>query len=410
MKVLHLVAGDLDGGAAKGAYWLHLALMEKGVDSIILTNSIKKNLGQNVMSIASSKVSKLKILLREEIDNNLSCLYREQELRIFSPGMIGYDFTKTKEYHDADVIHLHWINGGFVNIKHLAKIKKPLVWTIRDMWPMTGGCHAYECDNYITGCGFCKQLHSKKRIDLSRLVVRRKKKYIPEHTTLVGISNWVRETTAHSYLFSGFDTRTIYNGIDTRIFKPISKSIARDILNIGSDKKVILCGACSLKDLHKGFDKFLEAINHLDKSKYLLCFFGHMDDNLLSDKEFEYLNFGFLHDIVSMQLLYSSADVFVAPSIIDAFGKTLVESMACGTPVVCFDATGPRDIVDHLVNGYKAEPFDSVDLAAGIDWAANNNEYSKLCLNAREKAESVFDIKFAAQKYLELYHELIDKL
>jgi len=121
---------------------------------------------------------------------------------------------------------------------------------------------------------------------------------------------------------------------------------------------------------------------------------------------FGYKNFGFLYDLVSLRLLYSGADVFVAPSIMDAFGKTIAESMACGTPVVCFDVTGPKDIVTHKIDGYLAKPFDTDDLANGIEWIINNEDYDKLCRNAREKVLREFDSKVVARKYIKLYEEV----
>jgi len=176
---------------------------------------------------------------------------------------------------------------------------------------------------------------------------------------------------------------------------------------IKTDKKIILAGAQSLKGFYKGFDKFIEAINLLDKDKYFLCFFGNLDKSVAESLEFEYKNFGFLHDTVSLRVLYSASDVFVAPSIMEAFGKTLAEAMACNTPVVCFDATGPKDIVDHKINGYKAIPFESRDLANGIEWILNNKNHNELCQNAREKVLREFDSVVVAKKYIKLYEEIM---
>ena len=132
-----------------------------------------------------------------------------------------------------------------------------------------------------------------------------------------------------------------------------------------------------------------------------------MDENIIKQSGFEYKSLGFLHDIVSLRLAYSASDVFVAPSLMDAFGKTLAESMSCGTPVVCFDATGPKDIVDNKVNGYLATPFDTTDLANGIEWVLNAPNYDELCQNAREKVVREFDSRVVANKYIRLYEEIL---
>ncbi len=408
MKILHIVAGDLIGGAARGAYWLHCGLRDLGVESKIFTNSETDFGDKSVITCVKSKFDKAKNLIRGEIDNLFTAFYPRRKKDLFSLGVFGVDFTKIPEYKDADIIHLHWINKGFVNIKHLAKIKKPIVWTVRDMWAMTGGCHcSFECDNYKNGCGNCVQLQSKFKYDLSRYVFNRKKKYLPRDIRAVGVSSWMTETLAGSKLFKNSDIRTISNNIDTAEFFPIDKERAREILGLKTVKKIVLVGAGNLKDVWKGFPKYIEAVKLLDKNKYLFCLFGKLDERAIRSLDVEYRNFGFLHDNVSLRLLYSAADVFVVPSLMDSFGKTLVEAMCCRTPVVCFDATGPKDIVDHKINGYCATPFEPKSLAEGIEWVLNCPNYDGLCKNAREKVLKKFDSEVIAKKYIELYEEIL---
>jgi glycosyltransferase involved in cell wall biosynthesis len=405
LRVLHIVGGNLTNGAAKGAYLLHKALREEGVESKIFTNSKVTFNDKDVISVGASKFGYVKSMIKAQIDVNIASIYKNREKRLFSAGFLGYDFTKLKEYKEADIIHLHRINSGLVNIKDLSKINKPVVWTIRDMWPMTGGCHYSECEKYERRCGSCPQLRSNFEYDLSRIVFNRKEKFYPKNMKIVGISNWISEVAKRSFLFKDYDVRTIFNNVNTNEFAPINKRVAKEILGIKSDKKVVLVGAQSLNDFYKGFDKFLEAIKYL-KRKYLFLFFGNLDESILPD--IEYKSFGFLYDTLSLRLLYSASDVFVAPSILEAFGKTLVEAMSSKTPVVCFDATGPRDIVEHKVSGYKAKPFSPKDLANGIDWllGLSESEYQKICEAANNRAKK-FDSKVIAKEYLKLYKELI---
>jgi len=408
MKILHLVAGEINGGAARGAYWLHSGLCSLGVESRILTNSSSKNDDNNVISIADSFCGRFLKSLRNLPDRLLPALYSKYSYKIFSTSLLGYNFTEHCLYEWADIIHLHWINAGFVNIKHLYKITKPIVWTMRDMWPMTGGCHyAMECEKYKTGCGKCPQLGSQNEYDLSRFVLARKKKYLPRAVAMVGISNWLSERAKESQLLQNFSVTTISNNIDTNDFFPTEKLLAREALGIETEKLIILTGSTNSKDYYKGFDKFLEALKGLDKSKLLVCFFGNVDESVTNNLGFECKSFGYLNDAISLRLLYSCANVFVAPSIMEAFGKTLVEAMACGTPVVCFDATGPRDVVDHQKNGYKAKPYEPDDLANGIKWVLNSRNYDELCSNARNKAVEKFDSKVVAQQYIALYRKLL---
>jgi len=409
MKVLHIIAGDLDGGAARGAYWLSSSLRNQGVVSQIFTNSKITYNDESVLSCTQSKLTKVISLLRNQLENIYLLAYRNRKKYIFSTGMFGTNFLKTKAYQEADIIHLHWINGGFINIKDLSKIDKPIVWTVRDMWPMTGGCHyAISCQNYKSGCGNCKQLGSMSKFDLSRFIMRRKEKYLPKSMKIVGISNWVSLEAKKSSLFRDFDVRTIFNNVNTKDFLPVNKDLAKNILNIKTDKKIILVAARSLKDFYKGFDKYIEAIKMLDNKKYFLCFIGNIDKKIIEGLDFDFKSFGYLHDNISLRLVYSLADVFVAPSIMEAFGKTLAESMACGTPVVCFDATGPKDIVDHKINGYLAKPFDAVGLAKGIGWIVDHESYDELTQEARNKIIECFDSSIVAKQYIELYDEVLN--
>jgi glycosyltransferase involved in cell wall biosynthesis len=409
MKILHIVGGELSNGAARGAYWLHSGLQKMDVKSKVFTNS-KNTLGdESVVSITKSKKGKIINIIRDQM-GSLPCLfYSQREKFIFSTGIFGANFTKTKEYKEADVIHLHWING-LVNIKDLKKIKKPIIWTMRDMWPMTGGCHVAEslkCERYKVGCGKCKQLNSNWRFDLSYFILKRKKKYLPKNIRIIGISSWLSEKAKESDLFKKFNVRTIHNNINADIFFPIDKKNAKNIVGLKTEKKVILVGSAALSVPWKGFSKYLEAIQRLDSEKYFLCLFGNVDKRVVESLGFEYKSFGFLHDSISLRLVYSAADVFVAPSIMDAFGKTIAESMACGTPTVCFNSTGPKDIVTHKVDGYKAQPYNAVELATGIEWVLNALNYDELCQNARDKVIKKFDSQVIAKQYIKLYEEVL---
>jgi glycosyltransferase involved in cell wall biosynthesis len=409
LKVLHIVGGDLSDGAARGAYWLHQGLRKIGVDSKILVQwTDVKN--KNVISLTNNKMTRLKQIILSNLDQSPAWLYKNRNRVIFSTGIFGNNIDKTREYQEADIIHLHWICGGMLSIPQIGKIQKPVVWTMRDMWPMTGGCHyAMDCKRYETGCGSCKQLNSQGKYDLSYFVLKKKRASFAKNIKMVGISHWLSDCAKRSFLFKDFDIRTIHNNVNTNDFFPIEKNIARDILALPDNKKIILAGAQNLKDFYKGFDKYLEAINVLNKKgNKLLLFFGNFDENLIKQSGVEYKSLDFLHDTVSLRLAYSASDVFVAPSLMDAFGKTLAESMACGTPVVCFNATGPKDIVDHKINGYKVSPYIAEDLAAGIDWVLSDDKRHKdLCIKAREKAVACFDIEKTARQYAELYREVL---
>jgi glycosyltransferase involved in cell wall biosynthesis len=241
--------------------------------------------------------------------------------------------------------------------------------------------------------------------DLSKLVLKRKKKYLNKRTKLVGISNWIYQEAKKSILFKDHDIRLIHNNVSTDEYFPISKSLAKQILGISPNKKLVLTGSLDLYQPWKGFDLFENALKNINTNDFEIYLFGAESKNIL------YKSFGLLHDTISLRLAYSAADVFVAPSRMEAFGKTLTEAMACGTPVVCFDATGPKDIVEHKRTGYKAKPFDTKDLAEGINWVLklNHAEYQNYCRQARERVLKYFDTRVIASQYTELYKDMLSE-
>jgi len=190
--------------------------------------------------------------------------------------------------------------------------------------------------------------------------------------------------------------------------KSFYKKRARELWSLLKDKKLVLFGAIgATSDPRKGFKELSDAMGKLTSKDMEFVVFGSSQPQNAPDFGFKTHYLGHLHDDVSLVTLYSAVDVMVVPSLQEAFGQTASESMACGTPVVSFGATGLLDIVEHQINGYLAKPFESTDLAEGIEWVLNANNYDELCKNAREKVVREFDTRVVAKKYIELYKEIL---
>ena len=409
MKVVHLVSWEPRGGATLGAYWLHQALRELGVDSAILTNSGVVHDDESVISLLDSTFARLKIAALRRIGQAPIRAYRGRQSRIFNTGFYGIDFTGHPAYLSADLVHLHWVNG-VVSTKALRRLQKPVVWTLRDMWPFTGGCHySMECERFAEGCGKCPQLGSTREKDLSRFIIRRKQASVPEHIHLVGISRWLSDCASRSKVFRQCRVSTISNNVDTRLFSPTPARQARQTLGLMGDKKIVLIGAPDAASFYKGFDLFLDAVRILGKENLHFVLFGRSGGSDLGSLGVQYTNLGYLSDTEALRMAYSAADVFVAPSRMEAFGKTLVEAMLCGTPVVGFDATGPKDIIEHRSTGYLAEPFNAQDLANGIRWVLDQRPeaYAKMSFRTRQQAEQCFDSRVIARQYVDLYRDIL---
>ena len=409
MKVLHLLAWDMRGGATLGAYWLHQALRDLGVDSTILTNSKGAFDDDSVISLAGSGFAKLKLAVLRRLGQIPVRAYLKRKHRIFNTGFDGVNFTRHPAYLSADLVHVHWANG-MVSTRALRDVRKPVVWTLRDMWPFTGGCHySMDCVRYLEGCGKCPQLGSSTKRDLTRLVAWHKRSSIPPDIRIVGISNWLADCARKSEIFRECRVSTISNNVDTQLFSPMPKDQAKRVLGLDKGQKIVLVGAQDVTSFYKGFDLFLAALRNLQGEDVHVVMFGKSLENAADLLAIQNTSLGYLSDTEDLRVAYSAADVFVAPSRMDAFGKTLVEAMLCGTPVICFDATGPKDIVEHGVSGYRAEPFIPQDLAQGIRWVLDRSPeaYAEMCRAAQDRARRKFDSRVIAQQYVDLYQDVL---
>jgi len=412
MKILIVNTHDIHGGAARAAYRLHKSLLTSGVNSQMLVQN-KKSDDYTVLTTAKNKFQKGLNLLRPTIDQLPVKLYKNRTKTPFSPSWVPFSRVVDKINEiNPDIVHLHWICGGFVRIEDIAKIKAPIIWSLHDMWAFTGGCHYDgECGGYEKECGKCKVLKSEKQNDLSKKVFLRKKKaFSKKDMTIVGLSRWLSECAKKSALLEHKNHVNLPNPIDTSIFKPFEKQKARDLWNLPQDKKLILFGAMSAtSDVRKGFKELTMALQNIKKNKDIeLIVFGSNKPQNAPDFGFKTHYFGQLFDDVSLVALYSAVDVMVVPSLQENLSNAIMESLACGTPAVAFNVGGNSDLIDHQINGYLAKPYDTSDLAKGIEWVLNNPNYEKLCENAGKKVLKEFDSVVVAKKYIELYREVLN--
>lgn len=409
MRCLLVNSYDTRGGASRAAYRLHQGLLSIDAESTFYVFSKDGN----DSTVIEAKPSFNKILAK------ISPLINKLPL-VFYPGRKRANFSPSFYYdnipsHNSDIVHLHWIVDGFPWIEELAKFKKPIVWTLHDMWAFAGGCHYDEgCEKYIKECGNCPQLGSNKEHDLSRRIWQRKKEAWKNlDMIIVTPSRWLAECARSSSIFRDKSVKVIPYGLDTEIYKPSNKILAREKLSLPVDKKLILFGGMNASsDRRKGFQYLVPALNGLKKKLYKtteLVIFGSSEPAHKPDFGLKANYVGTMLDDLSLALLYSAADIFIAPSVQDNLPNTVMESLACGTPVVAFDVGGMPDMVEHTKNGYLAKPFDTEDLAKGIEWILEDSERNeKLSEAAREKAVREYSLETQANCYLKLYEELLE--
>lgn len=413
MKPLLLCRSDGEFGADRAAYRLHQGLRSIEVDSKLLVQN-KLSDDKSVVCPLGNLEKKL-ISFRETFDALPVKLYRQRAKSMFWPEWFPDRLPSIIAKYNPDLINLHWICRGYLQIETLAKLKKPLVWTFHDMWGFTGGCnYSEDCDRYEQSCGSCPQLNSNKERDLSRWVWQRKlKAWQNLNLTIVTPSKWLAERTKASSLFKDKRVEVIPNGIDTEKYRPIERSLARKLLQLPPDKQLVLFGAVSgTSDRRKGFHLLQPALQKLSQSgwhdKIELVVFGSSKPAQEPELGFKSHYLGKLGDHISLALVYAAADLFVAPSVQDNLPNTVMEAIACATPCVAFNIGGMPDLIEHQQNGYLATAYNIEELAKGIAWVLENSDtHQKLSHRARLKAENEFTLKVQANCYSSLFAEIV---
>lgn len=413
MKVLHLSTFDIRGGAARGTYWLHQALSRRGVDSRMLVG--RKYSSDPAVEEPPNRFHRIANAVRGRLDSLPLSGYRKTEESYWTLGWLPNRIDRAVEAHDPDVVHVHWTGGGFMSVDALRHLRYPVVWTLRDMWAFTGGCHyTAGCDRYSTACGRCPQLRSTEERDLSRRMWLHKQQAWREMDLwLVPISSWLADCVHRSGLFGHAPVEVIPNGIDTGRFVPSDQRLAKAEWQLPADRRHVLFGAIdATDDTRKGFHHLVDAVRVLAASGWAeqleLVVFGGTAPEELGDLGVPIRSVGLVTDDAALARLYSACDVMVVPSEQEAFGKTLVEAMACGTPVVAFATGGPVDIVEHGRTGYLADPFDVESLADGIVWCIEDDRRrAEIGARARRRAERDFEIDVVAERYEALYQQVL---
>jgi glycosyltransferase involved in cell wall biosynthesis len=342
---------------------------------------------------------------------------RDQSVRFsFSLANFGADLSKHPVVQQADVLHLHWINQGFLslrNIQQLADLGKPIVWTLHDMWAFTGGCHySGACERYKQSCGNCPFLRRPGPADLSHRVWLRKKMKYPPNVHFVTCSEWLAERARESGLLRQFPVQAIPNPIDTTIFTPVpaeTRLAFRRRLGINDAALVVLFVAVKVQDERKGFRYLQQALVALRTQcpdlQIELLVLGHSRPEDLATLPYPAHPLGMVQDSAQLSKIYGSSDVFTIPSTEDNLPNTVMESLACGTPVAGFQTGGIPEMVDHRQNGYIVPQRDSKGLAEGIAWIGNNLNQTRSA--ARAKAEQAYANTVVAQRHIALYKKLL---
>lgn len=412
MRVLIVNTSERTGGAAVAANRLMEALNNNGVKAKML---VREKETDHITVSALPKSWKLHWnFLWERFRIWLSLHLQRTHLFEIDIANAGTDITRLREFQEADIIHLHWINQGMLSLKDIRKILKSgkrVVWTMHDIWPATAICHlTLDCRQFETQCCHCRLLPGNSSNDLAAKIWREKQKMLEgQRISFVACSQWLAGEAKKSALLQGQYIANIPNPIDTHIFCPNNRQKARKDLELPLDGRIILFVSQRVTNPNKGMQYLIDACNLLiqqhpdmanDTSVAILG--GHAEE-LKGKLPFQTYALGYINDEHKIVKVYNAADVFVLPSLSENLPNTIMEAMACGIPSVGFRIGGIPEEIDHQQNGYVADYRDAADLARGIRWAldeSNKEEVKKACL---QKVAHNYSQQSVAKRYMEVY-------
>lgn len=410
MKILHIATTDC-GGAAKGMLNLHYALLSQGIDSKILvaekhgTDDNVYQMTPNYQMFKWSKnrfVFKIQKVLRrrgkcqtvvEFWNNRINKVNKRITDNIFfSSPYTNYNVNENPYVKEANIIHLHWV-ANFIDYDSFFKeINKPIIWTLRDENPGLGGFH-YRTD---------KIQYGKFYDDIEDFFLKTKKQVLigVKNITLIALSDEMKDFCKNIDFLSQKKIRKIYNPIDSTRFCLIDKNIARKALNIDNDSLIISFVSISLSDHRKGLAELFAAIKQINKPIKLLCmgkndFFNTIPDNVIC--------YGNIENESLQSIIYSASDIFVSVSKQESFGKTVIEALLCGVPVISTKVGVASEIINkscgRLVDDIKPETIAN----AIVELSKEKIDREAI----RGMAIPLFNPKEIANKYIITYHEAL---
>lgn len=437
MKILFINTNDISGGAARAAMRIMRGVQQSGVEAQMF---VKDKYSKSSDVIPASKFAPPSNVIKDifkwiirKIKNRYHMYkwhpYKHTKQNVFMSDLRHTNIHGALQKLDYDIVHLHWINNRFLDIRELAQIHKPIVWTLHDSWPFCGVCHYFlECTQYQTHCGACPMLGSKKEHDLAYEIFEKKlEAYKNLDLHIVTPSRWLGDCAKKSALLGRFPVHVIPNCLDTDLFRPLSSveilSIAerqqnavvsrvlREATEKGLAKPLILFGAMNAaNDRIKGFASLLSVLQLIDVqgvNAHLVVFGSNAQELPMQFHNIDVTFVGYIQDTSILAALYNVANVMVVPSLTENLSNAIMESLSCGTPVAAFNIGGNSDMIDHHQNGYLATELDCEDMAHGIQWCIEHNKDKVLGKNAREKVINTYTTDIVSEQYKQLYLSLL---
>lgn len=416
MKIVHLNTNDNIDGAGRAAYRLHKGLRGKGIDSYMFVQRKRTSdstvVAYNLPRSLLERLSRRLLQFRLTLDRASYRSSRPSGYERFSPPRTLFRGDLVAQIPPADVLNLHSI-ADFVDYPSFFERNKtnPIVWTLHDMEPFTAGCHYdFGCDKYTTQCAACPQLGSRQRSDLAFRAWKSKQlaysQIDPGRLHLVALNRWMVGEVQRSAILRQFPLTIIPNGLDVEVFAPRDRGFARQVLGIPDGARVVLFVSSSVKTRRKGFAFLTQAFAQIkDFGNMLLLSVGEGTPELTSSGP--HIHMDVIGNDRLLSLVYSAADAFVIPSLQDNLPNTVLESFACGTPVVGFAVGGVHDLVSTGETGFLAPVEDATALAQAVcDLLSDRDRWHTMSVRCRQRAIQEYSLDVQAERYARLYEQV----
>lgn len=422
----------LQGGAANGAMKLCHSLADAGMDARFIYKRNINNGKQIPAAYAHRYVeadfSQPNNLLQRVTFPLKARPYYRRIVAAKSGKPAGFEaFSQTFFYYQSQykrlgrlpqVINLHWVNDWLDFGSFFGSIPNdlPIIWTLQDENPYTGGCHyTWQCPQYLTHCGLCPQLHP---VNQERLCPEnfdnKMRAFAGKNIHVVGISNWLSQNAQASALLKHARSyTTIPLGIDIEAFSAQDRVQARQALNLPQDRFIICSGADDLGNRRKGAQQLYEAWQFVKEAHpgSLLLLFGRGSlKEVFGSTDPDIIEIGHVGSVQQLAQVYSAANVFAITSLEEGLGQTVLEAMACQVPAVGFDTSGIRDSVVPGETGFLAPRGDAQAMAAYLlRLAQNPAEAEALGRNARQRMVRLFSLDYQINQYLQLINQVTQR-
>lgn len=409
LSVLHVSTSDTEGGSARSAKRIHEGLRRLGHSSHMLVG-YKSGSDRDVDTVHAGGIWRLADRGAEIVTNRLAAqyLYYPSSARVRRHPWVN----------EATIVQLYNTHGGYFSHRLLPALAQGarIVWRLSDMWSVTGHCaYSGSCDRWKIGCGSCPDLGSYPGLafDTTAALWRLKRSiYAKARPTIVAPSSWAENIARASPLFAGLEVHMIPNGVDLSVFRPIDRQFARELLGLPPNDDIIFFVAQTLDaNDRKGGDKLVQGLATLGpRPNTTVVLAGVGGEHLEAAIPYPVIRLGYLRDDRLLAAAYCAADIVVAPSRVENLPNSVLESLACGTPVIAFAAGGMKDAVRHLETGWLAPEGDVSTLAQGIGTLLDDDDVrSRLQHGARALAEAQYDQEREIAAFERLYEALLAK-